>query len=539
LANGPVAVIGAGIAGLTAAIDLARSGHEVVVFERAATPGGKLRQVHVAGRAMDAGPTVFTLRSVFEELFDDAGDDFARRVRLISAKVLARHAWSAHERLDLYSDIAQSAEAIGSFAGRHDAQGFLRFSAHAKRIYDTLDRSFMRASRPSMPELVRRVGLSPGSGLWAIEPFTTLWRSMGRYFKDERLQQLFGRYATYCGSSPFAAPATLMLVAHVEQAGVWYLDGGMYELAVQLAALAQRQGATFRYGSEIVHMHLERGRIAAIETAAGERIAVEAVICNADTNAIAGGLFGRSVQRGVRPTVATARSLSAVTWNVVAGVAGFDLAHHTVFFSRKYRAEFDDIFVKGRIPTSPTIYVCAQDRHDHDRQHSAQGEQHAPRGVAASTAAARAAAKGVATGVAAERLLCLVNAPPIGDRHVFESTEIDACETRVFQALANFGLILTDRQAQATSPTQFNQLFPATGGALYGPASHGWMASFKRAGSRTSIPGLYLAGGSSHPGPGVPMAAISGRLAAASLMADSVSTVPSPRAVMRGGTSTP
>jgi 1-hydroxycarotenoid 3,4-desaturase len=510
LGYGPIAVIGAGVAGLTAAIDLARAGQEVVVFERAAAPGGKLRQVSVAGRAMDAGPTVFTLRRVFDELFDDAGDNFAQRVKLISAKVLARHAWSAHERLDLYSDIAQSADAIGNFAGARDAQGFLRFTAHAKRIYETLDRSFMRASRPSMPELVRRVGLAPSGGLWAIEPFTTLWRSMGRYFQDARLQQLFGRYATYCGSSPFASPATLMLIAHVEQAGVWYLEGGMHQLAVQLAALAERRGATFRYSSEVVRMHLDQGRIAAIETAQGERIAVQAVICNADTNAIASGLFGDSVRRSVHATAPAARSLSAVTWNVVAKVVGFDLAHHTVFFGKDYRAEFDDIFVKHRVPESPTIYVCAQDRHDRDPGASAH-----------------------------ERLLCLVNAPPIGDRHIFESAEIDACETRVFQALANFGLSLHDRQVKATSPTQFNQLFPATGGALYGPASHGWMASFKRPGSRTAIPGLYLAGGSSHPGPGVPMAATSGRLAAAVALAGCVSTARSPRAVMRGGTSTP
>lgn len=526
MGHGPIAVIGAGVAGLTAAIDLARAGQEVIVFERAATPGGKLRQVSVAGRAMDAGPTVFTLRSVFDELFDDAGDDFARRVRLISAKVLARHAWSAHERLDLYSDIAQSADAIGHFAGARDAQGFLRFTAQAKKIYDTLDRSFMRASRPSMPELVRRVGLKPSGGLWAIDPFTTLWRSMRRYFQDERLQQLFGRYATYCGSSPFAAPGTLMLIAHVEQAGVWYLEGGMYELAVQLAALAERRGATFRYSSEVVRMHLDHGRIGAIETAQGERIAVQAVVCNADTNAIASGLFGDSVKRGVHATPAGARSLSAVTWNVVAQADGFDLAHHTVFFSSDYRAEFDDIFVKHRVPESPTIYVCAQDRHDHDLRQPARDEQLASSATLSSASTA-------------ERLLCLVNAPPIGDRHVFESAEIDACETRVFQALANFGLLLHDRQVKPTSPSQFNQLFPATGGALYGPASHGWMASFKRPGSRTAIPGLYLAGGSSHPGAGVPMAATSGRLAAASALEDCVSTARSPRVVMRGGTSTP
>jgi 1-hydroxycarotenoid 3,4-desaturase len=512
LETGRIAVIGAGVGGLTAAVDLARSGREVVVFERAATPGGKLRQVTVDGLPMDAGPTVFTLRRVFDELFDDAGDDFARRVTLTPAGVLARHAWSSRERLDLFADVARSTDAIGTFAGPRDAAGFVRFTAHAKRIYDTLDRSFMRASRPSLPQLVRRVGLARSGGLWAIEPFTTLWRAAARYFADPRLQQLFARYATYCGSSPFRSPATLMLVAHVEQAGVWYLEGGMYQLAVQLAALAERQGVTMRYGSEIVRMHLAHGRIAALETAQGERIPVAAVVCNADTNAIAAGLFGEGVRRAVHATAVAARSLSAVTWNVVARTDGFELAHHTVFFGNNYRAEFDAIFRERRMPESPTIYVCAQDRQD------------------AHTQGPRVAAR-------RERLLCLVNAPPCGDHHVFEPAEIDACETRVVQALAQFGLTLHERRASPTSPTQFNQLFPGTGGALYGPASHGWMASFKRPGSRSAIPNLYLAGGSSHPGPGVPMAATSGRLAAASLMADYASTARFPQAAMPGGTS--
>jgi 1-hydroxycarotenoid 3,4-desaturase len=126
----------------------------------------------------------------------------------------------------------------------------------------------------------------------------------------------------------------------------------------------------------------------------------------------------------------------------------------------------------------------------------------------------------------AERLLCLVNAPPIGDTHQFTTAEIQQCERNTFERLERCGLrVLRDPQATCvTTPSDFNRLFPATGGALYGPASHGWRSSFTRPGSRSRIPGLYLAGGSTHPGPGVPMAALSGRLAAASLRADYGST---------------
>jgi 1-hydroxycarotenoid 3,4-desaturase len=505
-----IAIIGAGIAGLVAAIDLACAGFEVLLFERAATPGGKMRRVSIDGQSMDAGPTVFTLRRRFEEIFSDAGDSLDQRLNLISANVLARHSWNSHEHLDLFADVDQSAQAIGEFAGWREAQGFRRFTAQAQRIYATLEDSFMRAPRPSPLGLIRRIGLAHAVDLWNIQPFATLWQSVGRYFEDPRLRQLFARYATYCGSSPFAAPATLMLVAHVEQAGVWYIEGGMHELAVQLAALAERKGATLRYASEVARIELRNGRVDAVLTADGERSAVDAVVCNADNHALAAGLLGSEVRHGVHPTPVDARSLSAVTWNLLAHVEGFELAHHSVFFSADYRAEFEDIFRRRRLPSAPTIYVCAQDRRD---------------------GAARAKQP-------SERLLCLVNAPPDGDTHLFDSAEIDACKNRVLDTLASRGLKLqVQGQALATTPSDFNRLFPGTGGALYGPASHGWMASFKRAGSRSAIPGLYLAGGSTHPGPGIPMAAISGRLAAACLRTDFGSIAQYHPMATSGGTS--
>jgi 1-hydroxycarotenoid 3,4-desaturase len=247
-----------------------------------------------------------------------------------------------------------------------------------------------------------------------------------------------------------------------------------------------------------------------VQTEGGERVDVDAVVCNADNQALATGLFGRPAMHAVRTTAAASRSLSAVTWNLLAHTDGFNLAHHTVFFSRDYRTEFDQIFRQRRLPSSPTIYICAQDRRD-----------------------------ALASGAHAERLLVLINAPPTGDARDFDPTELESCEDDVFRRLATFGLRVDRRAdgAMRTSPADFHRLFPATGGALYGPASHGWTASFKRPGSRSAIPGLYLAGGSTHPGPGVPMAAISGRLAAACIMSDYTSMARSQTMAMSGGTS--
>ena len=214
-----VIVVGAGIGGLVSALELAARGTEVLVLERAAQPGGKMRELQVGGAAIDAGPTVFTMRWVFEELFNAVGARLSDHLCLQPVSVLARHAWNADERLDLFADVSRSADAIGTFAGAAASRGYLDFCERARQIYGTLEQPFLRGSRPNPVSLASRVGLGGLPGLMRISPFATMWSELGRHFADPRLRQLFGRYATYCGSSPFLAPATLMLVAHVEQDG--------------------------------------------------------------------------------------------------------------------------------------------------------------------------------------------------------------------------------------------------------------------------------------------------------------------------------
>lgn len=516
-----VVVIGAGIGGLVTSLELAAQGLDVLVLERAAAPGGKMRQITFDGRPIDAGPTVFTMRWVFEELFERVGSRLSDHLRLQASEILARHAWSTHERLDLHADIGRSAEAIGAFAGPDEQRGYLAFCERARSIYRTLEQPFLRGSRPTPLSLVTRAGLRGLPGLMRISPMATLTSELGRYFRDPRLLQLFGRYATYCGSSPYLAPATLMLVAHVEQDGVWRVDGGMHAVAKAIADLAGRHGASFRYGAQVDEVLVEGGRACGVRLASGERIAASAVVFNGDAAALAEGRLGIGAARAVPRTSPAKRSLSAMTWNLLAPTSGFPLSRHSVFFSNDYVAEFRDIFGRGSLPGAPTVYVCAQDRGDDDNDDDAVASR------------------------PTERLLLIVNAPARGDDLPgFTATEIERCEAATFRTLAHCGLQIQrqPQHTQLTTPSDFERLFPATGGALYGQASHGWQASFSRPGSRSRLPGLYLAGGSTHPGPGVPMAALSGSLAAASLLADRPrhrsSIGPSPRAAMPGGTST-
>lgn len=503
MGNPRVVVVGAGVGGLTAALELAQSGQDVTLVEAASAPGGKVREVHPGGRAMDAGPTVFTMRWVFDELFERLGTRVADHMTLCPAPVLARHAWAAPDgeiaSLDLFADLKASADAIGAFAGPAEARRFLQFSERARRVYQALERPFLRGQRPTPVSLTTRVGWRGWPQLARISPFTTLWRALGEHFHDPRLRQLFGRYATYCGSSPFHAPATLMLVAHVEQAGVWLVEGGMHRLAAVLADLAVQRRVALHYRTRCRRLLVKDNRITGVEIehpdGRVEPLPAAAVVFNGDAAALQRGLLGPDTRHAVATVSPAQRSLSAITWNLLALTTGFPLQRHSVFFSGDYPREFADLRSRGQPPTSPTVYVCAQDRDG----------------------------AGALANPGPERLLCLVNAPATGDTDPFDAATLDRCETAMRGQLARCGLQI-DRQdvpAVVTSPRDFERLFPGSGGGLYGQASHGWMASFRRPGARTPVAGLYLAGGSVHPGPGVPMAALSGRLAACSLLEDS------------------
>ena len=275
-----------------------------------------MREIAVAGRAIDAGPTVLTMRWVFEELFAAHGEDFSDHVTLRPAEILARHAWSEHERLDLFADNERSADAIGDLAGSAEARRFLAFCERARATYATLEGPFIKSAGPTPISLTRGAGLKGLGDLWRISPFTTLWHALGTYFHDQRLRQLFGRYATYCGSSPFAAPATLMLVAHVEQAGVWLVEGGMHRLAVALADGASAHGARFRYGAEVREVEAKSGIVSGVTlaTASGStlRRRHRQWRCRRNRRWLLRRM--RSVLRSRRSSL-PARSLSAVTFS--------------------------------------------------------------------------------------------------------------------------------------------------------------------------------------------------------------------------------
>ncbi len=507
-----VVVIGAGVGGLAAAIRLAAAGLDVTVVEAAAAPGGRMRTLASAAGPVDAGPTVLTLRAVFDELFAAAGARLDDHLRLIPQPVLARHWWADGSRLDLYPDLEATAGAIADFAGVREADRFRAFHAATARLFDAFDGPVMRAPRPDPVGIAAAALRNPALWPW-LAPWATLAGRLAASFADPRLRQLFGRYATYVGGLPAQVPAVLALIWQAEARGVWAVAGGMHRLAAALAALAERAGARLVWSDAAAEIEVAGGRVCGVRTAGGARHPADHVVFNGDPRALSAGLLGEAARAALPERRTRARSLSAQVWSFAARAEGLPLVHHNLFFADD--ADRDELapLAAGRLPPAPTLYLCAEDR----------AEAAAPAGP--------------------ERFAIILNAPPLaaGCRPDPDpEQEFAECLTRTFPRLARFGLRLTPLPGPAslTTPAAFDRLFPATAGAIYGQSPAGALSAFARPGARTAVPGLWLAGGGTHPGAGVPMAALSGGHAAAAILKARASTSRWRRTATPGGMST-
>ncbi len=503
-----VVVIGAGMGGLAAAIRLAAAGASVTLVEAAPTPGGKMRTIPSAAGPVDAGPTVLTMRHVFDDLFALAGERLEDHITLISQQIIARHWWPDGSTLDLHADPEATLAAIEAFAGTREAAAFRRFDQLSAALFAAFDNPVMRAASPDLRAITRAALSEPR--LWPVLlPGMTLTRLLQRHFRDPRLIQLFARYATYVGGRPAHSPAVLALIWRAEAAGVWAVKGGMHHLAFALASLAERLGVRFHYATKATRIVTQAGRVAGVQVEGGTTLHCIACVFNGDPAALTQGLLGNSAATAIPAMATEPRSLSAWVWSFAArpeGPLARDLIHHNVFFTADPKAEFDPIG-QGRMPDQPTLYLCAEDR--------AAGPPQNP----------------------LERFEIIVNGPA---GHAPTLQEFAQCSSRTYQTLRRTGLSFAP-QPQAptlTTPAMLDQLFPGSKGAIYGRSPEGMLAAFQRPRATTALPGLYLAGGGAHPGAGVPMAALSGRHAAEAIMTARISLSPSRPTATPGGIST-
>lgn len=357
-------------------------------------------------------------------------------------------------------------------------------------LFDAFDAPVIRARPPGPLGVVAALAGHAVALTRAMAPLTTLWGVLGRSFHDPRLRQPFRRHAPYVGGSPMLSPALLMLVWRSEAAGVWTVAGGIW-----------RRGADLRCNARVTRIMAEGGRASGVELADGTRIAADAVIFNGDPSALGAGLLGPEAMRAAKAVAPKHRSLSACVRAFSAEATGFALIRHTVFFG-------DDIFARRRPPRDPAVSVCAQDRPGRD----------APRPLGP------------------ERFEITMNAPAEGDRTPCRrGTSIDASSQHStdWRRRACGCRCGPDRRPRRRS----KPCFRGRGARFTGAIRTGrWRRFSARPRDRSCRVCIWRSG--THPGPGAPMATLSGRHAAEAMLPDLASTAPSRRGGARGGTST-
>lgn len=450
-----VVIIGGGVGGLSAALALRDRGHDVTLLERNAEFGGKLAVRRRDGFSFDIGPSLVTLPHVLDARVRE-------RLQLRRLDPQFRYFWRDGDSLTVGDD--------GT-----DRAGYRDFVASGERIWDISERTFFAGPMDNPLALLRRMR-SPRD-LTGIDPLRTLAAAAERSFTDAHMRQWAGRYATYSGSSPFRAPATLSCIPAIESRyGCWYPMGGLGALRDALVDAASSAGADLRSSAEVARVVSAGGRVSGVELADGSRIAADVVIANVDAEHLYRDLLAD--RRALRRVQRAQRSTSGFV--VLAGVRGATpgISHHNVWFSDDSRAEFAALEA-GRFADDPTVYACVS---------SVTDDSQAPAGH--------------------ENWFLLVNAPSGG--------EIDAAAYQdvLLARLAEQGHDIRDRLlfTETITPADIASLYRSPGGSIYGSSSNGRRAAFVRPANRGAIPGLYLVGGSSHPGGGLPLVTMSARI---------------------------
>ncbi len=488
----PIGIVGGGLGGLSAACVLAARGRRVVLFERNDWLGGKAAQLSEDGFRFDMGPTIITMPSTLRRVFQEAGADMDDYLDLIPLDPQWRCFFEDGSVLDLRQDPNAMAKELDQFAPKTNSGARYRnFMKYAQRLNSISQRHFFYKSVGGLRDMFE----------WKIDPSMlkdVLAMRMGRsvastvrsFTPDRRVAQMIDHFTQYVGSSPYGSPAILCSIAHMQVSeGIWYPLGGTRAVAEALTKLANELGVEFRTQTQIEKIVSRNGEVVALKTLDGDTIEVAAVISNCDSvrthRELLKGKAGAAFEQ--RRTYEPACSGVVLYFGLS---KRYDhLAHHDFVFSRDPEEEFDWIYSKGEPAPDPTCYLAATSRTEPDT---------APSG--------------------GEALYVLVHTPYVRPHHDWKNM-LPAYRRVILEKLRRTGQ-MPDIESRivferALTPQDIHERYHVLNGAIYGLASHGkFLGAFKPGNRSPDIRGLFLAGGSAHPGPGMPMVIMSGWIAA-------------------------
>ncbi|MEU4765703.1 phytoene desaturase family protein [Actinosynnema sp. NPDC023794] len=343
-----VVVIGAGLAGLSAALHLRGAGHEVTVLEQHGHPGGLAGRLDVAGHLVDTGPTVLTMPELLEDAFAAVGGRLADHLDLVPLHPAYRAEFADGSALDVHTDADAMGQAIAEFAGVREAEGYRELREWLTRLYRVERDRFIGASFDSPLDLLGRDLVT----LARLGGFGSLSRAVGRFLHDDRLRRVFTFQALYAGVSPTDALAAYAVIAYMDTiAGVWFPRGGMRAVPQALADAAAAAGVRFHYDTEVVSLDRTGPRVTAVRTTTGR------FPCDAVVLATGSAQSTRLLRGEPRRLLALRWSPSAVVVHLAAPRVVDGVAHHTISFGAAWEATFDEIIREGRLMSDPSLLL--------------------------------------------------------------------------------------------------------------------------------------------------------------------------------------
>ena len=468
-----VAIIGAGLAGLSAAAYLSARGCRITLLEQQPFPGGKVGEFRDQGFRFDTGPSLCTMPEVFDNLFNALGSSLSQESDWIPLKPGTRNFFPSGIRIDATSDIQAFQKEIASLSTK-DAEMLPKFLAYSSRLFKKtspwfLERPFRETIKDNWTDLPTAFTSIP-----LAEMFRTMHSSLRGYFKSPEVIQLFARSATYNGSSPYKTPAVFNVIPHVEfNQGAFFPKEGIASLISSITRLLSQREVVMEHNTAVKRILHRSNVCSAIQLANGDELGCDAIISTIDSQ-----ITYRKLLR-IPSKVGNQRSLSAMVFLWGVGTEHKELLHHNIFFSQNYKKEFHQLFRENCLPDDPTVYVCISSKTKHDD---------APQG--------------------GENWFVLVNAPS-----TLKDYSVDVLRDRIFKKLELFGIdqppILTE---STLTPRTIAIRDGSSDGALYGNASHSLVSAFLRhPNSNQRFSNLFHAGGTVHPGGGMPLAILSGK----------------------------
>jgi phytoene desaturase len=485
ISNNPKAIIiGAGIAGIAASIRLALKGYTVAVFEAKSYPGGKLAEVYQNGFRFDAGPSLLTMPQYIDELFTLAGKTPSDYFRYQKLDILCNYFYEDGTRLSAHADVQKFAEETANSTGV-PASAILKHANYSREIYNTVHPIFLERSLHKLSSYLSLPALKSIFGLPKIDAMRSMHKSNQSFFEDERMVQFFDRFATYNGSNPYQAPATLNVIPHLEQHfGAYFPENGMYNIVTSLVKLAKSLGVIFHYNSVVDEIILEEGKARYIKIN-HQLYEADVVVSNMDVWFTYHKLLRHYPHIHPQKTLKQERSSSALVfyWGISKQFSQLDL--HNIFFSENYKAEFDHIWQQKDIYHDPTVYLNISSKLNPDD---------APAGC--------------------ENWFVMINVPANSGQD-WGKLIADARKNILQKLSNNLGEDIRQYIISETilDPAGIERQTLSYQGSIYGTSSNSRFAAFLRHPNQSAkVKNLYFCGGSVHPGGGIPLCLLSAKI---------------------------